>query len=805
LLICKSMSIASFFSRGGLKNVLALDKVIQKLIYALVFLLPLWFLPITANAVEFNKQILMVLLVVITLILWLVKILNQGEVQWKSSIINIALAAFVIVFVLATIFSVRPYNSLVGWSTHLGGSLINILSLVALFVLIVNNIKGMKEVFKLLLVFLVSSSLVSLIGFVQMWGGFIFPWDFTKIVSFNTVGTVNSLGIFAAAILVLVTALLFVVKRVELKVFLLLLGLLNFLILISLNFWVLWLVLLAGMIVVLVFGLIKMVNLGESITWISIPVIFLAVALIFLFFSPVLPVKPDLPTEVGLSYKGGLEIVKQVIKDKPILGTGPENFVINYAQYKPAAINQTVFWNIRFANPPSEIYAIISDLGILGLISFLAVIILFMVSAIKNLIKTTETGDNLLKKFLEVGLFGAWFALLVGLIIYPQSLVLMFTFWFLFAVFLAESSILKEKIFNLRKSQGILLLASFSFVVIIIVMVGFVYVQGTRFVAELNYKHGMDLVQKDGKIEEGANKLIKATVINPYEDRTYLVLSQLFILKLNQDINADDLDAQTRANLIQVDAINAINSAVRATTLAPKDASNWLVRGQVYRQVLTLVNGADQWAEDSFEESVKLEPLNPFTYTEWGRLYKDKATLLAQQAQKDKEAKAAMGQYLVTALEKFNKAIEAKPDYAPAHFESAVVFERQGKLNEAIAKMEINRQLLPRDSGIAFQLGVLYYRAENYDDAKGEFIRAVVLDDNYSNARYFLGLLYDREGDKESAIDQFDRIAQLNPDNEQIKQILANLRAGLPALGSEELGPPEQPAEIPLEQQPEEQ
>jgi len=800
------MSIASFFSKvGGLKNVLALDKVIQKLIYVLVFLLPLWFLPITVNAVEFNKQILMVFLVVITLILWLVKILNQGEIQWKSSIVNIALGAFVIVYVLATIFSLRPYNSLVGWSTHLGGSLVNILSFVALYILIVNNIKGLKDIFKLLLVFLASSGLVSLIGFIQMWGGFMFPWEFTKVVSFNTVGTVNSLGIFTAAVLVLITALLFVVKRVELKVCLLLLGLLNFLILISLNFWVLWLVLVAGIMVVLVFGLIKMVNLGEGITWIAIPMIFLAVALIFLFFRPILPLRPNLPTEVGLSYKGGMEIVKQVVKDKPILGTGPENFVINYAQYKPAVINQTLFWNVRFANAPSGIYTITSDLGILGLISFLAVIILFLVGAVKNLIKITETGDNLLKKFLEVGLFGAWFALLVGLVVYPQNLTLIFAFWFLFAVFLAESSILKEKVFNLRKSQGVLLVASFSFVIIIIVMVGFIYVQGTRFIAELNYKYGLDLVQRDGKMEDGINKLIKSTVINPYEDRTYSVLSQLFILKLNQDASLEGLGQQERANLIQVDAINAINSSVRATTLAPKDASNWLVRGQVYRQVLGLVNGADQWANDSFQESVKLEPLNPFILTEWGRLYKDKATMLAQQAQKDKEAQVTMNQYLETALEKFNKAIEAKADYAPAHFESAVVFERQGKLNEAIAKMEINRQLLPRDTGIAFQLGVLYYRAQKYTQAKGEFIRAIVMDDNFANARYFLGLLYDREGDKESAIDQFDRIAQLNPDNDEVKQILTNLKAGLPALGSEKLGPPKQPAKIPIEQQPEEQ
>ncbi len=800
------MSIGSFFSKfGEIKNLLALDKVIQKIIHILVFLLPLWFLPITVNAIELNKQVLLILLVVVALILWLIKILNQGEIQWKGGIINIVFGVFILVYILATIFSLRPYNSLVGWSTHLSGSLVNVLSLFALYILIVNNIKGLKEVFKLILIFLASSALVSLVGFLQIWGGFIFPWDFTKLTSFNTVGTVNSLGIFSAAILVLITALLFVVKRVELKLFLLLVGLLDLLLLISLNFWVLWLVLGAGMIVVLVFGLIRMVSLGEGITWITLPIVFLAIALIFLFFRPVLPLRPNLPTEVGLSYRGGLEIIKQAINNKPILGIGPENFVINYVKHKPAIINQTVFWNVRFVNPPSEIYNFISDIGILGAFAFLVLVISFALYAVRYLIKIGESEENLLKKFLEIGMFGAWISLLVGLFIYPQNLTLMFAFYLLFATFLASSSVLKERILNLRSSQGVLLGASFTFVIIVVVMVGFIYIEATRFIAEIHYKKGMTLVGSEGRIEEGINKLIKATVVNPYEDQIYSSLAQLFILKLNQDTRAENITAQQKANIIQVDAINAINSAVRATTLAPNNSANWLVRGQIYKQVLALVKGADEWAEDSFEKCVELEPLNPYIYTEWGKLYRDRATLISQQASTDKNAKTLINQNFDLALEKYNKAIEIKSDYAPAHFESAVIFERQGKLAEAIKKMEINRQLLPRDSGSAFQLGVLYYRAEKYAQAKAEFIRAVVLDDNFSNARYFLGLLYDREGDKESAIDNFERIAELNPDSEQVKQILANLRAGLPALGSSEAGPPKQPAEIPIEQEPEEQ
>ena len=795
----------AFGKTGEDKGGVSLDKTVKRLIYVLVILIPLWFLPITVNAIEFNKQVLMVLLVVVTLILWLIKILNQGEIRWKSNILNVFIGAFLVICILATVFSLRPYNSLVGWSTHLSGSLVNILTFLALYILIINNFRGLKQTFNLLFAFLISAIVVTLIGLFQIWGGFIFPWDFTKIVSFNTVGTANALGIFSAILLILITALLFVIKRNQIKIFLVILGLVNLIILLSLNFWVLWLVLAVGMAVILIFGLMRVVKLEENISWIALPMTFLAIALIFMFFKPALPFGPNLPVEIGLTHKSSLDVVGKVLQEKPILGAGPETFAFNYAKYKPQGVNQTIFWNIRFSNPPAEVYSLVSDLGALGALAFLGILIFFIFNAVKNLISTTEEGTNNLKRFLEIGLFAGWLGLAVSWFFYPQNFTLMFVFWLLFSLYLAESSVFKEKVYSLRKSPKILLLASFSFVVVIVVIVGFLYIVGTRFIAEARYKTGLDLIQNQQQLDEGISRIIRSTVINPYEDRTYRILSQLFILKMNRDARLSGLTQQQRLNLIQVDAINAINSAVRATTLSPGDVSNWLVRGQIYRQVVGLVNGASDWAETSYDEATELEPLNPFTFTELGRIYVTRANLIADQAQEDRTARAKMNESLEKSFEKFNQAIAAKPDYAPAHFETALIFDRQGRVDEAISKMEINRQLLPRDTGVAFQLGVLYYKSERYNQAKGEFIRAVVLDPDFANARYFLGLLYDREENTEDALDQFDRIIKLNPDNEHIKDIIENLKTGRPALGSPELGPPEQPEEVPIEKEPEEE
>jgi len=790
--------IKSFFSGLNILksdgNLDVIDNVIKKIIYILVVLIPLWFLPITINVVDFNKQALMVLLTFVAVMLWSVKTLNKGEIRLRSNFLNIVLAIFVVVYILSTVFSIRPYGSLIGWTDHLSGSLINVLCFVALVFLIVNSFKGLKETFGLFVSFMVSSTLVTVFGLLQIFGRFIFPWDFAKVISFNTVGSINMLGIFSATVLILTTAILFVVKRMDIKLFFVFLGLLNLLILIIINFWVLWIVLAVGMIIILLFGLMQIVQLGKGISWVALPIALLAVALIFMFFKIDVPFKSNLPIEVGLNYKSGLSIVAKTLGERPILGSGPETFVYNYLKHKPQDINQTAFWNVRFSNAPAEIYSLASDLGILGLLAFLAVIGIFGYKAVSSLIKQREDSDTL-KGFLNIGFFAGWAGLAVAWFIYPQNFVLMFVFWLLFGFYLVEGSSQKERIFSLRKSPTILLTTSFCFIVVIVLIIGLLYIESTRFVAEANYKRGVNLIQGEEDIDKGINIIVKSAVINPYDDNAYKILAQLYLLKLERDVEADQQDL----NVIQTDTANAINSVVQATRLSPRDSFNWLLRGQVYRRLISIVEGAAGGAENSYNEALKFEPFNPFIYLELGRLYLDGANLISEKAKTDQEAKKKWNDYNEVALQNFNKAISLKPNYAPAHFYSAVVYNSQGKVNEAIAKMEINRQLLPSDIGTAFQLGVLYYRTEQYNKAKSEFIRAITLDDNFSNARYFLGLIYDREGNKEDAIDQFERIAQLNPDNEQVKQIIENLKSGKPALGSTALGPPKQPENIPIE------
>ena len=59
-----------------------------------------------------------------------------------------------------------------------------------------------------------------------------------------------------------------------------------------------------------------------------------------------------------------------------------------------------------------------------------------------------------------------------------------------------------------------------------------------------------------------------------------------------------------------------------------------------------------------------------------------------------------------------------------------------------------------------------------------------------------MGLVYDKEGKKEEALRHLEIVASLNPDNDTVKQMVNNLRAGRAAASSQaEITPPEEQEE----------
>ena len=65
---------------------------------------------------------------------------------------------------------------------------------------------------------------------------------------------------------------------------------------------------------------------------------------------------------------------------------------------------------------------------------------------------------------------------------------------------------------------------------------------------------------------------------------------------------------------------------------------------------------------------------------------------------------------------------------------------------------------------------------------------------DYADARYALGLLYDKKGMASMATAQFEDLNKLIPEDNEIQKILNNLRAGYGVLGND-IAPPPPPEE----------
>jgi tetratricopeptide (TPR) repeat protein len=245
----------------------------------------------------------------------------------------------------------------------------------------------------------------------------------------------------------------------------------------------------------------------------------------------------------------------------------------------------------------------------------------------------------------------------------------------------------------------------------------------------------------------------------------------------------DDAEKQEIARRIVNLASLAVNSALVAKDVAPENVANWSQLAFIYQNISPFTDGALDEALKSYQEAAKREPSNPVYPTQIGRIYLAKSDdARAKSASKDATeaatAKNDVTDFLGKAEDQFTAAIALKGDYAPAHYNLALTYDRQSRVKDAITKMEAVRALSPRDVGVIFQLGLLYYRDNQKDEAQKRFEMAQSLSPDYSNAIWYLATIAEEKGDVKKAIELVKKVQQLNPDDALVKARLDKLVSG---------------------------
>ena len=761
--------------------------IVRWSILILVVLLPLFFLTVTTDVLEINKQTLLVLLTFVAALAWLGLMVNRRELTLRRGWFNAFPVFLWLAVFISSILSQAPFTSWIGQNSQEYTSFLTTTAFVILFYLLVNTMNDAHSRRTLAIALIIPAAVMSVILLLQVFGLQLLAFAGITSPIFNTVGTLIGAALYLLTVTLIGNGLWLTGSRKDaamgnvwrqmLKVATFILSLSTILLLITIDYWVLWVVLLVGLVILFTFSTMRAQEFPETGRFI-LPMGLMVVSLLLLFLPT--PLHTAVPVEVTPSISASWSVATKTLSGSSALfGTGPGTYAFDYVKERNTDLNSTNFWNVRFDRGGSHLLTLLPTLGIVGLIALFALVIAVGARALHRLVREH---DHTEWKELFV-FFPPWFALVVATALYPSNLTLSFLFWLLTGL-LAGQVMQQKKSLSFNHSPRAGLTFSFLFVLVSVAIVTGLFVTGQRYTAEIAFAQAAELDRQGGDLDLIIKKIAQAGTFNRLSDEYNRNLGKALLVKLEKEIQAAGTSIPPeKIQYLQQLILDSINTVKLATELSPNNVANWEMLGAIYREVSPLVAGADALGIEAIMKSIELDPSSPAHLTELGQAYivfsenaralsssKDQATAAA--------AKQKMTDYLAKAEEALLSSIALKADYAPAHYYLGVTYEREGRLADAINKLEAVKKYNPLDVGVAFQLGLLYLRQGNYDLAQVELERAIQITPNYANARWFLAAIYEQKGMIDKAIEQVNKVLELNPDNELVKAKWERLQAG---------------------------
>jgi len=762
-----------------------LGRVIDACLYLAAFLVPLWFLPNTLDVLELNKQTLFVVITMVALIAWLGKSILDKQFSMSRSWIHLVVAVFAGGYLVTSLFSVDRYMSLVGNFGQMQWSFTTIAAFVVFYFIIVNTVKDTAKLYHLILTFLAASALAAVYGLFQILDIYPLKWlsAVTATKNFNTVGTINSLAVYLTLPLALSASLMVLGCKddkcilgrrskgsvaAKILVWLTLVSSLVYIILT--DFWVSWAAVLFAMVLLVGVTMARTRSIKHP-TKIIVPGVLCLVSIALIIWST--PIKVQLPAEVSPSLVHSWNIAKQVLQEKPFFGSGPGTWIYDYSKYRAPSVNMSPFWTVRFERGLSSFISLLAMVGIIGSSLWLLLVLSAIIKSASHLVK--EKDDDRWQAYLTA--FTGWATITFVAFFYNYNFTHHFAFWFLLAL-LVSLVARTSFVWDGQKKAILTSILSVVFIVLSVGAVSILWLAGQRLVADAKYSSAVFAFRNGKPIQQSVDDLNSAVALNKLNDAYYRNLSQAYLIQVSQELQGNpDQDKVKKVNSL---IAASIDTAKKATQISPENVDNWANLAIIYQAIASFTRGADEFAIKNFQEALVREPNNPVFYNEIGKLYILRSdayrTLLNSKDEKAKaDAQANVNAELDKAAEQLNQAIQAKPDFAAAHYNLAIMYERQGRLKDAIAKMEQVLTVNNKDIGVGFQLAILYYRDGQKDKARDLFEQIVAMEKNYANARWYLSVIYEEMGRIDDAIAQVQAVQQLNPGNQIVDQRLAAL------------------------------
>jgi tetratricopeptide (TPR) repeat protein/O-antigen ligase len=761
-----------------------MDILMDVALHGAVLLIPLFFTSLTVDSLELPKQTLLFFFAVIGVVAWFGKGLATKSFVLKRGWLHILAVLFVAAYALVAWMAPDRYLSFVGVLGQMPWSVSTMVSLLALYLVAVNRIETLTEVYNLVFTFLLSSLIAGAYGLCQMLGLYLLPSPISQTNTFSTIGSIYSLSIYLVAPMVIAAGLLFhgcrnnvcllgaptpagVVSRVILWATLLV----SLAVLLMTDYWVAWVALLFGTVLTVAIGLIRGMRTQRPVKFV-IPFLLVLIAALSLWLPG--PFKLGLPAEVSPSAAASWDIARQALRDHPLFGVGPGGWGYGYAMYRDQAVNLSPFWNVRFDRSFSQFLTLLASIGIVGISLWLLWLVSIVVKSAWHLVQ--EKDDD--RWFALVTVFAAWATMVFVSFFYNYNLTHVFALWMFFAL-LAAMAGGNSWTLDSNKSKYAFELIAVMFIVSVVVGAGALWMSGQRFAAEVAFSNGVQTFRNGGDLDKVISNLNRAIQLNPSVDMYSRNLSQAHLIKAANLIQANP--SQEQAQVIQDEIKASVDRGLAASNTNPLNVDNFSNLAAIYESIASFTRGADEAAIAAYAEALQREPNNPVFLGEVGKLYllrsdAYRTSVNDQDPQIAADAKKNAEDNLKTAEGVLTRAIAAKTDYLPARYYLGVVYERQNRLKEAISQLALILQQNQNDANVAFELALLLYR-DNQKTAALQLMQQVVqVDSSNLNAKWYLSAMLEEQGRVSEAVAQLNDLAAKFPDNQTIKQRLQQLQ-----------------------------
>ncbi len=699
---------------------------------AAIFLIPLFFNPLSHYAFYLNKALLFQFLVFVMLAFtiadWIYSKSSLHRISWKQIVGNplqLSILVFGLLAIIATVASITPAISFWGSLNRVEG-LLTLLCWILFFLILAHNLRHREQLFRAIYTLLLSSAVVSILGILEYY----FPEAMYHLFhtalggrSSSTTGNVLSLSAFLAMVIPLTLA--FIVRSWnQIKEGRNNLILAALIVLLVLQFWCLWLAqysvtillfIIAPIIFITLLGIVKRkkIFLSLGLTCLLALGIIATLIVIPMLLPGAATKKSDVadssaiitPEELGLItiregriqyWRSAIDIILKTPEVpfsndslnpiRAFIGYGPETFIITFQSVFPEELKSSYTSVSSLIDRPHNHYLYLATtIGLLGLASFIAILVLFFYLSWRYLRSAKLEIDRLLLIAIVAGMV----QYMADSLFNPSTLSAELVFWLMLAL---------------------------------------VPIMG-RLVSS-NSSIQDEVGQQPVKVREIIPSSARARTFMSIFCLVLLVASGIM---LTIGPFRADMELQRGLKLQAERSPEAVFAFSRATEIQPGRAAYWgSLAGYAYE--IALYTGKESIKTDlltystyAYEKAIEMEPYISY----WYLFLADEYTYWAQIGANDKWSDA---------LSLYDKGLQLFPDNAVILNKWSLALIIKGDFSEARTKLEYAASVDPDWVETSFLSGLLLAEEGKDNEATQEIITTI--QERPSNLSYFDYLCY---------------------------------------------------------------